>query len=202
MLYLSLETVVDTAINTAACSAKIFADIVAGTAAQGAAGIAGALLMSGLQTGVLSPLFQKTVQLNDAWTAVMTVARSDIAMVAENCCCKCCWAAGDIVAGSAAGTTSIINLMDFQMSVLDLLPSITLVVTFLSKCLHWVHIDLDALLQAHQVLIHFHITSHKNYCKNVGLILEVFHITQDPDVVCMPCYMLINFSQLSLHFQT
>ena len=90
MVYLSLETVVDTVIDTAACPAKILADIVAGTAAQGAAGIAGVLLMSGVQTDVLPPLFQKTVLLNDAWTAVMTVARTAIAMVAENCCCKCC----------------------------------------------------------------------------------------------------------------
>ena len=85
------RTVVDTAINTAACPAKIFADIVAGTAAQGAAGIAGVLLMSGVQTGVLPPFFQKTVLLNGAWTAVMTIARTASAMVAENCCCKCCW---------------------------------------------------------------------------------------------------------------
>ena len=89
--------------------------------------------MSGVQTGVLPPLFQKTVLLNGAWTAVMTVARTASAMVAENCCCKCCprgGTAGDIVAESAAGTASIISVMDFQMSVSDLLPSITLVVTF------------------------------------------------------------------------
>ena len=48
------------------------------------------LLMSGVQVGVLPPLFQKTVLLNDAWTAVVTVAGTAIAMVAENCCCKCC----------------------------------------------------------------------------------------------------------------
>ena len=33
----------------------MFADIVAGTAAQGAAGVAGVLMMSGVQTGVLPP---------------------------------------------------------------------------------------------------------------------------------------------------
>jgi len=38
--------------------------------------------------------------------------------------------AGDTAADGAAGTASIISLMNFQMSVSDLLPSITLLVTF------------------------------------------------------------------------
>ena len=38
--------------------------------------------------------------------------------------------AGDTAADGAAGTASIISLTNFQMSVSDLLPSITLLVTF------------------------------------------------------------------------
>ena len=80
--------------------------------------------------GVLPPLFQKTVLLNGAWTAVVTVARTAVAMVAENVYVSVAGTAGDTAADTAAGAASIITLMNFQMSVSDLLPCITLLVTF------------------------------------------------------------------------
>ena len=60
--------------------------------------------MSGLKVGVLPPLFQKTVLLNDAWTA--------IAMVAETVAVSVAGTAGDTAADGAAGTASIISLMN------------------------------------------------------------------------------------------
>ncbi len=86
MLGLLLETVAGTAIDTAAYTAKTSAETVAGSAAEGAADIAGILLMSVVEMGVLLPLFWKTVLLSDAWTAVVTVAGTATGTVAENCC--------------------------------------------------------------------------------------------------------------------
>ena len=70
------------------------------------------LLMSGVKVGVLPPLFQKTVLLNDAWTAVVTVAGTAIAMVAETVAVSVAGTAGDTAADGAAGTASIISLMN------------------------------------------------------------------------------------------
>ena len=57
--------------------------------------------------------------------------------------------ADDSAADSAAGTAPITNLIDFQISVSDLLPSITLLLTFLSKFPHYYML----ILQAHQVWV-------------------------------------------------
>ena len=45
--------------------------------------------------------------------------------------------AGDTLADSAAGTAPITSLIDFQISVSDLLPHITLLLTFLSRFPHY-----------------------------------------------------------------
>ena len=51
--------------------------------------------------------------------------------------------AGDTAADSAAGTAPIAKLIDCQIYVSDLLPSITLLLTFLSKISTLLHVDLQ-----------------------------------------------------------
>ena len=101
------------------------------------------LLMSGVQMGVLLPPFQKTVLLNDAWTALVTVAGTAIAMVAGKCCCKCCW--DSVHHQSHAFPDVCLRPALFHY------PSCYILIQMFAV----VHVDLHALLQAHQVCIHF-----------------------------------------------